>query len=155
MLKDYNKLRSYISEPVEDVIFSQTDTPVLVPLEIINGRKYKSYQFKPGNQLGKNNKDKKKGVTAIAKFNRIEDSREFKQWVKTYGLTRVRAIMETMNDMDFIRTFVFIAPYCLPKIASVEQRSEDKIQSIDREQVTHTVTVRDMRSGHSYQILDK
>lgn len=84
-------------------------------------KEYKPWQFKPNNQAATVNKGEPKRTTILTKSLSLKDMHTFKAWLKEYGVTRVMAAMETMDDMDFFKAFVCVAPYALPKIANVEE----------------------------------
>ena len=117
-------------------------------IEIIKGKEYKPWHFKPGNKAASINKGQAKASTIKAQALTIIDRKQFKIWVNTYGLTRIMAIMETMNDTDFLKAIFQVMPYCLPKLASVQYRDEeDNIHSIAGNLSNHTITIKDMNNG--------
>lgn len=124
---------------------------------VIDGKEYKAHYFKPGNTLAKNRLGTREDKPIITKVAKSKDLRELRSWCRTYGVSRVMAMMETMSDSDFFKAFVFIAPYALPKIAAVENKSSDDTHAIDSYQKdnVHTITVKDMRTGTRMEIADE
>jgi|SRR5882724_3536269 len=124
---------------------------------IIDGKEYKAHYFKPGNTYTTNRTGFKDEKRIITKVNNAKDLKQMKLWCRTYGVTRVMMMMERMSDSDFFKAFVFIAPYCLPKIAAVENKSSDDTHAIDSYQKdkVHTITVKDMRTGMRIEIPDE
>lgn len=138
---------------------------------VIDGREYKSNQFKPGNSHKLTDADRQKAHIAASgprkpltqhnikamqyRITNMQDMRSFRHWARTYGISRVMEMMETLNDSDFFKAFVFIAPYTMPKIAAVEHRSSDEIPIADVKEQPHTITIRDMRTNKSIIINDE
>ena len=114
---------------------------------LINGKKYLPHHFKPGNQAAKANKGQIKRAIFIDHSFSVSDSREFKTYMSTYGISRVMAILNNSNDKDFVKLFFTLAPYCIPKIKSIKDRDDDNSHSITGNQVNHTVTIIDMRNN--------
>lgn len=117
----------------------------------INGKMYHSGLIKPGEgkREKKNTEESQKKPASTSMILRSLDKKnlnKFKEYIKTDGVSRVMQIMEEMNDSDFIKTFIFIAPYCLPKIANVDVR-EGSEEDKNIKNISHTVTIKDMRDG--------
>jgi hypothetical protein len=132
----------------------------------INGKEYKKGQFKPGNKVSGNrailSREGQKTDAEIErqltnKLDKIEGTRKnltiFRGFMRTYGVARMMRIMEHLGDEDFMKTFIFMAPYCLPKIASVDYRGDDeKAATEGKKATTHVITVRNMNTGITTEI---
>jgi len=114
--------------------------------ETINSREYKPWQFKPGNKAATVNKGQPKRSTVIAQSLDIKDLKQFKIFLRTYGISLATEIMMNMHGPEFIKVFVSLAPYALPRIKAEQYRDEDNIQSVGKQQ-THTITLKDFRTG--------
>lgn len=115
--------------------------------EIIDGKLYKAYQFKPGNSMHKLRKEGARDATVQREVQEIHDLRMFKHWARTHGIQRCLEEIQKLEGKDFITAFLNIIPYALPKIAAVESKSSDEIIPIDAHQNQHTITVKDFRTG--------
>ena len=130
--------------------------------ELIEGKAYLPHEFKPGNTLGG---DSRKGLTFATlkertemRMQKVKNLPTFKRLIATEGIERVWNIMQRLDDLDFLRTFILIAPYCLPKIAAVEHRSTDYNDNdniTELKEITHTIVVKDFRTGLTTAINDK
>lgn len=121
-------------------------------------KQLRPYAFQPGNTAGVGIGRKGKQVATIGKqlVNSVEDKKAFKHKFNTIGLTRLWLCMEHMHDFDFVKCAIAVLPYCMPKVASVEDRDTGKeIHDITDLQQTHTITIRDMRTGMQTTIIDE
>ena len=118
--------------------------------EIIDGKLYKANQFKPGNKAhskavmhtGPRNE------TIQRKMWQIRDRRAFKHFMSTVVMERTMDALMELEGKDLITAFISLAPYCLPKIATVEFKSDDPI-SIDEFQKSKqsVVIIKSMSTG--------
>ncbi len=131
--------------------------------EVINGKFYRAYGFKPGNKEYKNRGGMRvegiQKILTMAKSRRksfgIKDKSTFKLFMSTAGVEKViDAYMNLEYDKDIITAFLGLAPYVLPKIASVEDKFGSPIP-IDGMQKTHTITIKNMRTGLTKVIPDE
>jgi len=132
--------------------------------EIIDGKEYKPYQFKPGNKGSVVREAKRKVKEAeLAKVDpanlitivrKAKDVREIRIWAKTYGMTRMLQIMENSSDGDFVKLFTLMAPYLLPRLNAVDFK-EGNLSEKNAAKAEHTVTVKDMTKNKTYKIADE
>lgn len=133
------------------------DQDEVIP-EKVDKRKTMSHLFKAGNSEA----SKRKGIPnkqelTVYKVQHMQDMKQFKKFMRSYGITRIMELMEQLDADSFIKAFFMLAPYALPKMASVEARDNDDrvIHDITELQHTHTITIKDMRSGTTSTIIDE
>lgn len=121
--------------------------------EVIDGKLYRAYQFKPGNDRWKNKPSKSDHPTKLNLS--IKDRKHFKAWMMTEGLEKVMNEMAALEGKDYITVFLALVPYAMPKIAAVEHKTGEETINLDKIQRTHTITIKDMRTGKSKVIRDE
>jgi len=122
-------------------------------VETINGKEYKPWHFKPGNKAATVCKGQPKVSTVIAQSLQIKDLKGFKVWARTYGISRVMAIMEQMKDEEFLKVFIAMLPFCLPRISAIPYR-DDLQDNIRGNNSKHIIYVKEMSTGKVSVIQD-
>lgn len=125
--------------------------------EVLNGKYYKSYHFRPGNDLGK----KTKGLIYTPTIEKllirhpVKDVREFKILVRTAGVEKLFNTMMDLEGRDFVTAMTAVMPYCMPKLGAVDGKSTDDIIDItDMQKQPHTIIIQNMRTGLTKNIID-
>lgn len=163
-LDKLRKVHGIVDMEIEDdttVIKEVTDSSVTMEValqpgdEIIDGKLYKSYQFKPGNEAHKNRRGGMQEGTAMKYAISIKDKRMFRHWMSTAGLEKALMALQMLEGKDYLTAYLALAPYAMPKIASVEYKTSDDISTEIGGTQTHTITIRDMRTGTSKVINDE
>jgi hypothetical protein len=113
--------------------------------------------FQKGNELWKLKGTKPKQELTVYDVQTMENMRTFRKFMQSYGISRVMELMKTLSPEEFFKTFILLAPYSLPKIASVEARDIEgkEVYDITDAQQVHTITIKDMRSNTTTTILDE
>lgn len=115
--------------------------------EIIDGKLYRKWQFKPGNDAHAKRKEGPRQSTTMKYAISIKDKRMFRNWMSTVGLERALTELQLLEGKDYLTAYLALAPYAMPKIASVEYKTSDDVSTEIGDRQTHTITIRDMRSG--------
>ena len=150
------KLKQYIGDDILCAI------PGCHDIIEINGKEYKGSWFKPGNtetqkvDYSKRDTSGLHAVTIERKMCSAKTVKDFRVLLGTVHLERANKILCMLPDEEFMKVYMDkLLPFFMPKIAAVEFKSnENKVYDITELQETHTITVKDMRSGMNYKIQD-
>lgn len=119
--------------------------------EIINGKLYPAHQFKPGNTASANRRGVQSATIQKMALG-IRDMRMFKHFMRTAGVERAINEMMALEGKDYLTAFIAMVPYALPKIASVEYKSDDAVNIDEHQKQQHTVIIKDMRNNTEKKI---
>lgn len=116
--------------------------------EIINGKLYKSYMFKPGNSAYTKRQEGPRDTTIQKIMWGIKDRRAFKHFMGTAAMDKAIDCLMELEGKDYLSAYIALVPYALPKIATIEYKSDEPI-SIDEHQKKKqsVVIIRNMSTG--------
>lgn len=122
--------------------------------EIIEGKLYKAHMFKPGNKAHTGRQEGPRDSTIARKMWNIKDRRMMKHFMSTVGVEKAMDILMDMDGKDYFAGFVALVPYFMPKIASVEFKSDDthSIDEYQKKSKQSVVIIRNMSTGTERRI---
>lgn len=121
--------------------------------EIIEGKLYKAWQFRPGNAAHTKRVEGPRDSTIQKRMWGIKDRRAFKHFMATTVTERAMDALMELEGKELLAAYIALAPYFQPKIATVEFKSDDPI-SIDEFQKSKqsVVIIKNMSTGITRKI---